>query len=69
MKDVPSTPRIGVWSWSVTALGGFLFGIVGLILAVPFTVITGNGMARLRARGFFQLVADRAQPTIQKALD
>ena len=53
----------------VTALGGFLFGIVGLILAVPFTVIAGNGIARLRARGFFQLVADRAQPTIQKALD
>jgi predicted PurR-regulated permease PerM len=53
----------------VTALGGFLFGIVGLILAVPFTVIVGNGIARLRARGFFQLVADRAQPTIQKALD
>ena len=53
----------------VTALGGFLFGIVGLILAVPFTVIAGNGIARLRARGFFQLVADRAQPTIEKALD
>jgi putative heme transporter len=53
----------------VTALGGFLFGIVGLILAVPFTVIAGNAVGRLRARGFFQLVADRAQPTIQKALD
>ena len=26
----------------VTALGGFLFGIVGLILAVPFTVIGGE---------------------------
>ena len=26
----------------VTALGGFLAGIVGLILAVPFTVIAGN---------------------------
>jgi predicted PurR-regulated permease PerM len=53
----------------VTALGGFLFGIVGLILAVPFTVIAGNAVARLRERGFFKLVADRAQPTIQKALD
>ena len=29
----------------VTALGGFLFGIVGLLLAVPFTVIAGNGSA------------------------
>ncbi len=35
----------------VTALGGFLFGIVGLILAVPFTVIAGNAVGRLRARG------------------
>ena len=32
----------------VTALGGFLFGIVGLLLAVPFTVIAGNGIGRLR---------------------
>jgi putative heme transporter len=53
----------------VTALGGFLFGIVGLILAVPFTVIAGNAVSRLRSRGFFKLVADRAQPTMQKILD
>jgi putative heme transporter len=53
----------------VTALGGFLFGIVGLLLAVPFTVIAGNLIARLRSRGFFTLVADRAQPTVQKMLD
>jgi predicted PurR-regulated permease PerM len=53
----------------VTALGGFLFGIVGLILAVPFTVIAGNAVGRLRSRGFLELVADRAEPTIQKALD
>ena len=53
----------------VTALGGFLFGIVGLILAVPFTVIAGKALVRLRSRGFFTLVADRAQPTIQKMLD
>jgi putative heme transporter len=53
----------------VTALGGFLFGIVGLILAVPFTVIAGNAVGRLRSRGFFELVADRAEPTIQKVLD
>jgi predicted PurR-regulated permease PerM len=53
----------------VTALGGFLFGIVGLILAVPFTVITAKGLGRLRSRGFFRLVADRATPTIQQMLD
>jgi putative heme transporter len=53
----------------VTALGGFLFGIVGLILAVPFTVIAGNAVGRLRSRGFLELVADRAEPAIQKMLD
>ncbi len=53
----------------VTALGGFLAGIVGLILAVPFTVIAGDAIGRLRARGFFRLVADRAQPTMQRMLD
>jgi putative heme transporter len=53
----------------VTALGGFLFGIVGLLLAVPFTVIAGDLIGRLRAKGFFTLVADRAQPTIQQMLD
>ncbi len=52
----------------VTALGGFLAGIVGLILAVPFTVIAANAIGRLRARGFFKLVADKAQPAMQKAL-
>ncbi len=44
----------------VTALGGFLFGIVGLLLAVPFTVIAGNLIGRLRAGGFFTLVAEQA---------
>jgi putative heme transporter len=53
----------------ITALGGFLFGIVGLILAVPFAVIAGEAVGRLRSRGFFQLVADRAEPTIQKVLE
>ena len=47
----------------VTALGGFLFGIVGLILAVPFTVIGGNAVGRLRSEGFFTLAADRAEPS------
>ena len=53
----------------VTALGGFLAGIVGLILAVPFTVIAAKAIGLLRARGFFRLVADRAQPAVQKMLD
>jgi putative heme transporter len=53
----------------VTALGGFLFGIVGLILAVPFTVIAGNAVGRLRERGFFTIVAERAEPSVRKALD
>ena len=35
----------------VTALGGLLGGIVGLILAVPATVIASNAIARLRSRG------------------
>jgi predicted PurR-regulated permease PerM len=53
----------------VTALGGFLAGIVGLILAVPFTVIAGNALGRLRSRGFFRVVADRAAPTVKGMLD
>ncbi|MEZ0235629.1 MAG: AI-2E family transporter [Actinomycetota bacterium] len=53
----------------VTALGGFLAGIVGLILAVPFTVIAGNAIGRLRRRGFFRVMADKAQPTVKSLLD
>jgi predicted PurR-regulated permease PerM len=44
----------------VTALGGLLGGIVGLILAVPVTVIAGNAIARLRSRGILQRAAERA---------
>jgi putative heme transporter len=53
----------------VTALGGFLAGIVGLILAVPFTVIAANAIGRLRSMGFFGRVADRAQPAVKQILD
>jgi predicted PurR-regulated permease PerM len=53
----------------VTALGGFLAGIVGLILAVPFTVIAGNAIGRLRSRGFFGVMAARAEPTVKEMLD
>ena len=52
----------------VTALGGLLGGIVGLILAVPATVIAGNAIARLRSRGFFEQVAERAEPTVRRIL-
>jgi predicted PurR-regulated permease PerM len=53
----------------VTALGGLLGGIVGLILAVPFFVIARSALARLRSRGFFAHVADRAQPTVERMLE
>jgi predicted PurR-regulated permease PerM len=53
----------------VTALGGLLGGIVGLILAVPAYVIAGNAISRLRSRGVVQLVAERAQPTVNRLLD
>jgi predicted PurR-regulated permease PerM len=53
----------------VTALGGVIGGIVGLILAVPFYVIATSGIARLRSTGLIDQVADRAQPTLQRMLD
>jgi predicted PurR-regulated permease PerM len=53
----------------VTALGGLIGGIVGLILAVPATVIAADGISRLRSRGVLDEVADRAQPTLQRMLD
>ena len=53
----------------VTALGGLLGGIVGLILAVPAYVIAGNAVSRLRSRGVVQMVADRAQPTVSRLLE
>ena len=53
----------------VTALGGFLAGIVGLILAVPFTVIAANAFGRLRSRGFFKVAAQRAEPTVKSMLE
>ena len=52
----------------VTALGGLVGGIVGLILAVPFTVILAKGIARLRARGVIDQVAERAEPVVRRAL-
>jgi predicted PurR-regulated permease PerM len=52
----------------VTALGGLLGGIVGLILAVPAWVIAGNAITRLRSKGVVQMVAKRAQPTVNQLL-
>jgi putative heme transporter len=53
----------------VTALGGIIGGIVGLILAVPFYVIARDAIRRLRPGGFFEEVADRAEPTVQRLLE
>ena len=53
----------------VTALGGLLGGIVGLILAVPAYVIARDAIGRFRSRGVVEMVADRAQPTVQRLLD
>jgi hypothetical protein len=116
VKEVPSTPRIGIWSWSFVgfvaatvivaiALGAVseivLPAVFAAVLAVVFKPLVGKlerrglrtstisgwmwrvrpitlgstkfsskrYIACLRARGFLQLVADRPQPTIQKALD
>ena len=53
----------------VTALGGLVGGIVGLILAVPVTVIAASAVARLQRRGVIADVADRAEPVVRRALD
>jgi putative heme transporter len=53
----------------VTALGGLLGGIVGLILAVPAWVIAGNAVGRLRSRGVVDQVADRAKPAMHHLLE
>ena len=53
----------------VTALGGLVGGIVGLILAVPVYVIARDAIGRFRSRGLVEMVADRAQPTVDRLLD
>jgi len=53
----------------VTALGGVIGGIVGLILAVPFFAIARNAIARLRSRGVVKQVADRAKPAVRHILE
>ena len=53
----------------VTALGGLLGGIVGLILAVPAWVIAGDAIKRLRAGGAVERAAALAQPAVQTLMD
>ena len=53
----------------VTALGGLLGGIVGLILAVPVTVIAADAIGRMWSRGILQQAAKRARPAVQHVLD
>jgi predicted PurR-regulated permease PerM len=52
----------------VTALGGLVGGIVGLILAVPAWVIGRDAIRRFRSRGIAEMVADKAQPAVTKLL-
>lgn len=52
----------------VTALGGIVGGIVGLILAVPAWVVATEGVARLRRHGFFDSVVARAEPAVRRML-
>lgn len=53
----------------VTALGGLMGGLVGLILAVPVYVIAMNGIERLRSRGVVTKVKSQMQPTVKQMLD
>jgi predicted PurR-regulated permease PerM len=52
----------------VTALGGLLGGIVGLILAVPFYVIFRTGIERIRSGGYTQPAADKAQQAVKSMI-
>ena len=53
----------------VTALGGLLGGIVGLILAVPAWVIAGNAFNRLRSGGLIDAAVETAEPAVNELLD
>jgi predicted PurR-regulated permease PerM len=52
----------------VTALGGLLGGIVGLILAVPFYVILRTGIDRVRSGGYVEPVTDKAQQAVKSMI-
>jgi putative heme transporter len=53
----------------VTAIGGIVGGLVGLILAVPFTVITMRAFSRARAGDALQEFAGRARPAVETMLN
>jgi predicted PurR-regulated permease PerM len=48
----------------VTAIGGIVGGLVGLMLAVPFTVIVMRSLATLRPTDVLGGLADRAKPAV-----
>jgi putative heme transporter len=52
----------------VTAIGGIVGGLVGLILAVPFTVITLRALSRARPGDALQDFAGRARPAVETLL-
>jgi putative heme transporter len=52
----------------VTAVGGIVGGLVGLILAVPFTVITLRALSRARPVDALQEFAGRARPAVETLL-
>jgi putative heme transporter len=49
----------------VTAIGGIVGGLVGLILAVPFAAIALRALGRVRAVDAFHGLADRARPAVE----
>jgi putative heme transporter len=53
----------------VTAVGGIVGGLVGLMLAVPFTVIAMHALAGLRPQYLLRGLADRARPAVGTLLD
>jgi putative heme transporter len=48
----------------VTAIGGIVGGLVGLMLAVPFTVIVMRSLTTLRSTDVLGGLADRAKPAV-----
>jgi predicted PurR-regulated permease PerM len=53
----------------VTALGGLIAGIVGLILAVPTYVIIGSAISRLYSQGVVKRVKKQVKPAMKQILD
>jgi putative heme transporter len=52
----------------VTAVGGIVGGLVGLMLAVPFTVIVLRWLALVRPTGVLGGIADRARPAVETVI-